>query len=45
MISSEQVKALIRNKSKTLNINSNIILRTVIFGKTIKINIQRQVHH
>ena len=31
MISSEQVKALIRNKSKTLNINSNIILRTVIF--------------
>jgi len=31
MISSEQVKALIRNKSKALNINSNIILRTVIF--------------
>ena len=31
MISSEQVKALIRNKSTTLNINSNIILRIVIF--------------
>jgi len=31
MISSEQVKALIRNKSKALKINSNIILRTFIF--------------
>ncbi len=31
MISSEQVKALIRNKSKISNINPNIILRTVIF--------------
>lgn len=31
MISSKQVKALIRNKSKAFNLNSNIILRTVIF--------------
>jgi predicted nucleotidyltransferase component of viral defense system len=31
MISSEQVKALIRNKSKTFNVNPNILLRTVIF--------------
>jgi predicted nucleotidyltransferase component of viral defense system len=31
MISSEQVKALIRNKAKALNVNPNIVLRTVIF--------------
>ena len=31
MISIEQVKALIRNKAKALNVNPNIVLRTVIF--------------
>lgn len=31
MMSCEQLKALIRNKAKTLNLNSNIILRLVIF--------------
>lgn len=31
MISSDHVKALIRNKSKAMNINPNIILRMVIF--------------
>jgi hypothetical protein len=31
MISSEQVKALTRNKAKALNVNPNIVLRTVIF--------------
>lgn len=31
MMSSERLKALIRNKAKALNINSNIILRRVIF--------------
>ncbi len=31
MISSEQLKALVKHKSKATNINSNIILRTVIF--------------
>ncbi len=31
MNSSEQLKALIRNKSKTLNLNANIILRSIIF--------------
>lgn len=31
MMSCDQLKALIRNKAKTLNLNSNIILRLVIF--------------
>jgi predicted nucleotidyltransferase component of viral defense system len=31
MKSSEQLKALIRNKSKILNLNTNIILRSIIF--------------
>ncbi len=31
MMTSDQVKALIRNKSKQLKINPNIVLRTVIF--------------
>lgn len=31
MMSCDQLKALIRNKAKTLNLNSNIILRLVVF--------------
>ncbi len=31
MKSSEQLKALVRNKAKSTNINSNVILRNIVF--------------